>query len=285
VDDDGTVSLEGELGTLRDQLDFRLVKPGAQRTTQRGPAAARNAGAERAAGELLVFTDDDCLPAPGWLRALGDRYRQTPGHAVGGRSVNLPPDATYARASQFILDCVDAFYNDNGSGARFFASNNLAVPREGFLRVGGFDPAFRCPGGEDRDLCDRWLQLGYGMTYARDAVVYHTRNGGLPGFARQNFRYGRGAYRYHRARATRGSGRLRTDLSFYRTLARTLHRPLRAAGTADGARLLALLGVWQVANMAGFAWEGLRSLAADGSARDGLGDRLGGPCAPHRVPD
>jgi glycosyltransferase involved in cell wall biosynthesis len=32
-----------------------------------GPAAARNHGAQEARGELLLFTDDDCEPAPGWL--------------------------------------------------------------------------------------------------------------------------------------------------------------------------------------------------------------------------
>ncbi len=263
VDDHGSVSLDGELGMLRDRLDFTLVKRDDARTTHRGPAAARNLGAERAAGEVLAFTDDDCLPAPGWLRALGDRYTQAPGHVVGGRAINLPPDAAYARASQVILDCVYAFYNADASDARFFASNNLVVPRERFLRAGGFDTTFRYPGGEDRDLCDRWLELGYGMTYAPDAVVYHDRDGGLPGFARQYFRYGRGAYRYHRARAARGSGPLRTELGFYRALAQNARRALRAVGATDGALLLALLGVWQVANTAGFVWEGLQTLAAD----------------------
>jgi glycosyltransferase involved in cell wall biosynthesis len=263
VDDGGGVSFDPE---LRDRLELTVVEPGAMRTARRGPAAARNLGAERAAGELLAFTDDDCLPAPDWLRVLVDRYVQTPGHAVGGRTVNLPPRDAYARASQVILDCVYAFYNADTSDARFLASNNLVLPRERFLHLGGFDSGFRCPGGEDRDLCDRWVHHGYGMTYAREALVYHARSDDLPSFARQYFGYGRGAYRYHRARAKRGSGPMRAELGFYRMLARTAHRPVRAAGAVDGALLLALLGMWQVANTLGFAWEGVRSLALDREA-------------------
>ena len=40
-----------------------------------GPAAARNAGAARAKGELLAFTDDDCQVTAGWLRAFAARVR------------------------------------------------------------------------------------------------------------------------------------------------------------------------------------------------------------------
>src|SRR5207245_7591311 len=35
----------------------------------RGPAAARNAGWRAANGEVIAFTDDDCIPEPGWLLA------------------------------------------------------------------------------------------------------------------------------------------------------------------------------------------------------------------------
>ena len=37
------------------------------RGPRRGPAANRNAGALRARGEWLAFTDDDCVPDPNWL--------------------------------------------------------------------------------------------------------------------------------------------------------------------------------------------------------------------------
>src|SRR4051794_14295632 len=38
-------------------------------TATQGPAGARNAGWRSARGEIIAFTDDDCLPDPGWLAA------------------------------------------------------------------------------------------------------------------------------------------------------------------------------------------------------------------------
>src|SRR5207248_1523552 len=40
-----------------------------------GPGAARNFAAQYAGGEILVFLDDDCRPAPNWLRSLDERSR------------------------------------------------------------------------------------------------------------------------------------------------------------------------------------------------------------------
>src|SRR3974390_3549346 len=39
-----------------------------------GPAAARNRGALEAQGAIILFTDDDCLPAPGWVAAMTDPF-------------------------------------------------------------------------------------------------------------------------------------------------------------------------------------------------------------------
>jgi GT2 family glycosyltransferase len=155
----------------------------------------------------LAFTDDDCRPAPDWLSTLGVRFAGAPDHAVGGRTLNALPDNRYSAASQLLIDYLYAYYNANGGLARFFASNNVALPRDRFHAVGGFDDRWPLAGGEDRELCDRWLQGGHGMLYAPEAVVYHAHPLTLRTFCRQHFNYGRGAYYYHRARARGGGGR------------------------------------------------------------------------------
>src|SRR5574341_947622 len=51
-----------------------------------GPAAARNAGAARAGGDNLAFTDDDCAPDSRWLSAFDGVLETRPEFCVGGRT-------------------------------------------------------------------------------------------------------------------------------------------------------------------------------------------------------
>jgi glycosyltransferase involved in cell wall biosynthesis/GT2 family glycosyltransferase len=225
---------------------------------QAGPAAARNAGAAAASGELLAFTDDDCLPRRDWLRRLAERHVAQPGYGLGGRTVNALPDNSYATTSQLIIGVGYAQNNADRDDARFFASNNLAFPAAGFREVGGFDESFRT--SEDRELCSRWVLGGRRLGYEPDAVVDHASPLTLGRFWRQHVAYGRGAFRYHAIQAQRGHP-VGLEPSFYFSLAR--EALLRPPGRRI--RTLALLGVWHVANSVGYGLEGLRP----GRARTG----------------
>jgi GT2 family glycosyltransferase len=252
VDDGGQVPLEAVVAPFSARLDVTLL-----RQPHAGPAAARNTGAARAKGQFLAFTDDDCMPASDWLRALARRFATASDHAVGGRTLNALSNNPYATASQFIVDLVYAYYNADPCQVRFFASNNLALPANRFRALGGFDPTFRT--SEDRDLCDRWLHHGYRMISAPEAMVSHAHVLTLRTFWRQHFNYGRGAFRFHRARAQRGSGLFRSDLAFYRHLPDLLRRRFSERRGAPALPLTALLGVWQGANTAGFCWQAVHS--------------------------
>lgn len=235
--------------SFTDRLDVVLLtQPHA------GPAAARNTGAARAKGDFLAFTDDDCTPASDWLRALAARFAQAKDVAVGGRIINALPDNPYATASQLIVDIVYAYYNADPDRARFVASNNLAIAKDLYQTVGGFDSSFPFA-SEDRDLCDRWLQNGYRLTYAPEVVVRHSRPMTLVAFCRQHFNYGRGAFRFERARSRRGSGGVVKELGFYRKLPKLVAGSFSHVRGRKAVLPGALLVVWQVANAAGFFWE------------------------------
>ncbi len=249
VDDGSRRSPAPALAPWRDRLDLTLLTQ-----ANGGPALARNRGAARARGEVLAFTDDDCAPAPDWLRALAARFAATPTHAVGGRTLNALATNPYSGTSQAIMEVVHAHYN--AGPPRFFASNNLAVPIAGFRAIGGFDGSFRT--AEDRDFCDRWLHHGLRMSYAPDAVVHHAHRLTLSGLWWQHFGYGRGAFRFHLARARRGAGGLRIELGFYRRLFGHL---FRLAPDRRALALAALLAVALAANTAGVFWEATRRLA------------------------
>jgi GT2 family glycosyltransferase len=218
-----------------------------------GPGAARNTGARSAMGAYLAFTDDDCAPAPDWLAGLSACWRESPEVGVGGHTVNLLLDNLRATASQVIVNLAYDFYNRSAQDAHFFASNNLALPTAGFREIGGFDESFRW--SEDRDICDRWRQAGHRLVYASGAVVHHGHDLSWTGFCRQHFHYGRGAFRYHRARMRRGTGRLRDDVRFHAELPRRLVAVFAALPLRRWAGLAALLALWQIANATGYCCE------------------------------
>lgn len=245
VDDGGALSPAATVAPFEDTLPVTLLtQPHA------GPAAARNTGMAHAAGAFLAFTDDDCLAAPDWLIRLAARLAATPDHIVGGRTLNALPQNPYTAASQVIINTAYAHYNPDPNHARFFASNNLAVPADRLRAIGGFDPTFTT--SEDRELCDRWVHHGYRMTYAPEVIVHHAHALTFRSFWRQHFNYGRGAFRFHRARAHRGAGPFHPELRFYRNL---FSSPFTQPSNQGMWRMAALLTVSQVANAAGFLWE------------------------------
>lgn len=245
VDDGGPGRLDPPAG-----LELRTLR----HDVRRGPGAARNTGVAAADGAIVAFTDDDCLPEPGWLRALVADLARAPGAATGGRVVNALRDNPFAAASQHVVDLVYAHYNRDPEAARFVATNNLALSREDFLAVGGFDAGRFTFASEDRDFCDRWRASGRPLRFAPGAVVHHAHDLDLRGFVAQHVAYGRGAAHYHRARRDRGSGRLYDEASFHVDPALYLCT-LRQRPFGRAARLIALLSVWQAANAAGYMLE------------------------------
>lgn len=127
----------------------------------RGPAAARNCGWRAAAGEIIAFTDDDCIPASDWLRA-GVRAFDGLVAGVSGRVVvPLPPDPTdYERDAA-------------GLSRSVFVTASCFYRRDVLSIAGGFDENFTLPWREDSDLYFRLLRLGCKLIEAPEAVVTH----------------------------------------------------------------------------------------------------------------
>jgi GT2 family glycosyltransferase len=250
VDDGSPIIPEDVVAHFRDRLNVILLT---QACT--GPAGARNTGAERAKGEFLAFTDDDCTPAPDWLQKLAEHFTEVPVRAIGGRTINGLPNNLYSVTSQTIIDVAYAYYNPDPNQACFFASNNLTVAADLFHDIGGFDVTFTT--SEDRDFCDRWQCHDLQMTYVPEVLVYHSNALNFRSFWRQHFNYGRGACRYHQKRAQHGAGRFRPDLKFYRRLF------LGPLIQERGARVLwvtMLLIISQIANALGFLREWLNQI-------------------------
>ena len=138
--------------------------------TNRGPAAARNDGWRAASAPVVAFTDDDCQPTPGWLRAGLAALVDDVALVVG----RVDPDPSQARLDGPWARSLTVH------DARFMQTANAFYRKEDLDAVGGFDPAFR-HGGEDTDLGLRVLSRGGRGAFAPDALVLHDVH---PGTAR-----------------------------------------------------------------------------------------------------
>lgn len=130
-------------------------------TGAHGPAAARNAGWRAARGEIIAFTDDDCLPDPGWLTA-GLAALDSHLSGVTGRVV-VPvtePPTDYERDAANL-------------GRSWFVTANCFYRRSALESVGGFDERFEVAWREDSDLWFRLANRGHMLVAAPDAVVVH----------------------------------------------------------------------------------------------------------------
>jgi GT2 family glycosyltransferase len=258
VDDGGEHDLDPLIANVGQNLDVRAVAQ-----SNGGPASARNLGVMHARGDLLAFTDDDCLPERDWLSALADRFARDPSRIYGGHTINALPKNVYSTASQSLIDYLYGYYNADPERARFFSSNNIAMSREAFLELGGFDSGFPLASGEDRDLCDRWLRLGRRMSFAPEARVLHHHALDLLSYWRQHFNYGTGARRYRtRKRQRDGKAPGIEPVSFYLKL---LSHPQRC-NLPRSSTLSLLLGLSQVANAGGFLRETIIGQRLEGAA-------------------
>lgn len=245
VDDGSDQPPQAVIAAFRQYINITLLTQ-----SHAGPAQARNTAAAQARGKFFAFTDDDCVPDPNWLSNLEQYLAEAPSNAVGGQIINALDSNPYSTASQRIIDYVYAYYNTDPARARFFSSNNFALPAKLFHLIGGFDPTFRT--AEDRDLCDRWLCHGYAMTFASDAMVYHLHPLTFRGYGKQHFEYGRGAVHFLLSSRRRHGGRWKLEFRFYlglcnpRYYSRQQHSRLKYA---------ALVVIWQALNLAGFLWE------------------------------
>lgn len=137
--------------------------------TNSGRAIARNAGARRADGELLLFIDSDCLPADAGFIAAHVQCFDADVVASTGPVVGT--GLGFWHAFQVGSSTRRAALHEQGvsySGS----TQNLMVRRDAFEAVGGFEEGYRAYGFEDRDLLIRLAVLGL-IAWADDAVVEH----------------------------------------------------------------------------------------------------------------
>jgi len=138
-----------------------------------GRSLARNTGAESAEWELLIFLDDDMQVCSDFLTAHYHAYQEWPDALLVG-AIRLPLtdwSRPFVRFRQRLEDQVVPPRRGPVSARNFCTAANMAISRERFLDIGGFDPAIHS--GEDQDFALRYTARQGLIVYIPEAAAIH----------------------------------------------------------------------------------------------------------------
>jgi GT2 family glycosyltransferase len=150
-----------------------------------GPAAARNAGALAAQGELLLFTDADCAPDPDWVEKMRAPFADPTVAGVKG--------VYHTYQSELVARFVQVEYQDRYDRMQgqdridFVDTYSAGYQRDLFLKTGGFDTTFPTASVEDQEFSFRLARGGYRLVFVPDARVAHLHDETLREYVRRKF--------------------------------------------------------------------------------------------------
>ena len=158
--------------------------------TNKGAAAARNAAVRAASGDILAFTDSDCVPLSDWI--LQGCQVLDNADLVGGR-VMLSFKNAAQRTPVEAFEAQYAFANK-----RYVEKEHFSVTANMFVRRGTFEHVgdFRADVPEDKDWGQRAHKLGYRWAYAADAALLHPARRSWPELRSKWQRLTREAYAF-----------------------------------------------------------------------------------------
>jgi len=202
VDDASTENLEPVHGTFKDRLNLNWHR----HERNGGPAIARNTGIQAARGELILFTDGDCMPEPQWLEALSSPFSNPEVSGAKGVYRTAQKDVWSRLAQLEFEERYDLLRSQ--SDIDFVDTYSGAFRRSDLIELNGFDTTFPEANNEDVDLSFRIKERGGRFVFAPEAVVWHKHREGFWNYARLKF--GRGfwrmkVYRKHPSKAGRDS--------------------------------------------------------------------------------
>ncbi len=170
-----------------------------------GLSNARNKGIKEAKGEIIAFTDDDCIVDKKWLLNIYETYKKYEFDALGGRILPIYPENT----PQWIKDnndllCGPIVFHDYGEDIKRHQNPmsemigaNMAFRSKVFQEVGLFHPdlgAGKGTMGDETELIRRLRKRQLKIYYCGKALVFHpieNERTNLEYIAKWNISYGR----------------------------------------------------------------------------------------------
>ena len=143
---------------------------------------ARNAAAESATGDLLLFLDVDCIPAREMVAAYEKACERMPGAIAMGNVHYLPQKIASNWTEQILRKQSNPHPKRNLSGLSsltkeenygLFWSLSFALSRALFDQLGGFSDCYLSYGAEDTDFAWKAREQGVDLRWVPEALAFH----------------------------------------------------------------------------------------------------------------
>jgi glycosyltransferase involved in cell wall biosynthesis len=185
----------------------------------KGLSIARNVGAAAATGEIVAYTDSDCVPDPDWLAFLVYKFVRSGFVAVGGPNFP-PPEPHLVPAAVAVSPGGPTHVLLNDEVAEHIPGCNMAFTKKALEEIGGFEAVFAAA-GDDVDLCWRLQNRGYAVGFSPAATVWHYRRNTVKAYLKQQMGYGKAEallyfkhpYRFNLLGQSRWLGRIYGELT------------------------------------------------------------------------
>ncbi len=164
VVDDG--STDNSLNVVKNFKKIKILK---QKNS--GPAVARNFGAQKASGKIIVFVDSDCVASEYWLKEMLKPFQNPNVAGVQGayktkqkefmaRFIQIEIESRYERLKRI-------------KSTDWIGSYSAAYRKKIFLKEHGFSSDFKQASGEDPELSYKLNKKGHQLVFNSDAIVFH----------------------------------------------------------------------------------------------------------------
>ena len=180
--DDGSQDATAQIAA--DFPEFRLI-----RQPNKGLSVARNVGLHAALGELVAYTDSDCVADPHWLAFMVRAMAEGGLDGCGGPNY-APHEDGWVEGCVAASPGAPSHVLISDDRAEHLAGCNMLFRKAALADVGGFDAQFTAA-GDDVDICWRLIDGGYVLGYCPSAFVWHFRRNTVKAYYRQQRGYGK----------------------------------------------------------------------------------------------
>ena len=180
--DDGSRDRTADISM--DFPEFRLI-----RQPNKGLSVARNVGMQAARGEIIAYTDSDCVVDPHWLTLMIRSMTENNFDGCGGPNY-APHEDGWIEASCAASPGAPCHVLVAEDRAEHLAGCNMLFSKAALAKIGGFDPQFTSA-GDDVDICWRMLDAGFKLGFSPAAFVWHFRRNTVKAYYGQQRGYGR----------------------------------------------------------------------------------------------